>query len=157
MNVMKMSLVGVALVVLSLNLSISMGISAAEGVRSPTAQIQTPTTSNAPYVVRIKVSREGYILDGGNRPLEILELPKGPTEIVLLYNEKKEPLEHQFAISNNITGFYLQSELLSPNRQAIKVKLNVGANGEKEYDIFCSISCDPTAMMQLFKKIKVIG
>ena len=156
---MRMSLYGVVLVVLSLSLSISTDVSAAEGVKSPTAQIQTPTTSNAPYVVRIKVSRDGYILDGGNRPLEILELPKGPAEIVLLYNEKKEkePLEHQFAISNNITGFYLQSELLSPNRQTIKIRLNVGANGEKEYDIFCSISCDPTAMMQLFKKIKVIG
>ncbi len=138
-------------------LSANLNIFAAEGTKNPTAQIQTSARSNSPYVVRMKVSRDGYFLENGNRPLETLELPKGAVELVLLYDEKNEPLAHQFAISNNITGFYLQSTLLSPDHPMIKVRLNVGGNGEKEYDIFCSISCDPSAMTKLFKKIKVIG
>ena len=154
MNRMTAVTIGIGMAMMfSLAASIN-AVVAEENKKQP--QIQTPAVSSAPYEVRMKVSRNGYFLENGTRPLEILELPRGLVELVLLYDEKGDPLEHQFTISNNVTGFYLQSELLSSARKTVRIRFKAGENDVKEYDIFCSISCEPGAMMQLFKKIKVV-
>ena len=148
-----MKRIAVALRVSMLALSIftsTVGIASAEMRNSAEQHL---------YVLDMDVKTGGYFVHGGSHPVEVLELPRGPVKIVLHYADDSsgKSLDHQFAISNNATGFYLQSPLLSPTNRKAEMRFDAGKDGAMEYDIFCSISCDPTAMGNLFRKIRVVN
>lgn len=138
-------------------LLVSLDVSAGEESKKTLEKTQVSAIPSAPHMVELWVSRSGYSLTKSGRAIEELQVPSGPIEIVLNYNEKIDPLTHQFVVFA-ANGFQAQSSVLSPSPDHKKATIEFTAEKNvKEYTIACNIECDPRVMGKLYIKIKVIG
>ena len=116
-----------------------------------------PEKLPSPDEVNIKVNQKGYFLENGDPVSEALQLKRGHVKLVFHYDESLVDAlgtTHSITVSNNVTGFSMQSTALSSDSKTAVIEFNVGENGEKEYLFYCNVSCP--AMVNLFRKIVVI-
>lgn len=113
-------------------------------------------------VVHIDVKEGGFFFANGESVGEGLRLPNGHRVVLVLHykyatghktaSSDESPI-HQFTITAD--GVRLESDPLSPENPEVKMVLDVGSGGVREYMWYCNINCN--AMGILFKKIVVVS